>query len=133
MNHDLIDIEIAEALATLRDRYPGQRVSVRVCLEPEQPAEFWAAVEHMKAPTDYQSAYAKSPHEAVEKLVAEVGDHKQVDATAHRIWELRKELNALEEQLAREVNAPSWIKAAGDECTLHAHERGLGGEPERKV
>lgn len=91
MNKDLIDVEVSEALSTLRKKYPGQRVGIRLWLE-DGPVAFFASVEHMTAPGDYQCAHAQSAHEAVEKLIAQVGEHSQREVAEIKIAQLEEEL-----------------------------------------
>lgn len=127
-NRDLLDAEIAEALATLIKRYPGQRVRVSLVSEAGAPIDYFVSVEHLKSPIDSQCESGKSAHEALEKLIARVGDHNRADYA-------RAEIKRLFEELKAQADI-DWCKSvfgiipAGDECTLLPHERGLTGEPQ---
>ena len=94
-NRDLIDVEVSEALAALRNKYPGQKVRISVVFAHDGPAEFFALVEHLSIPFDSQTEFGYSAHAAVERLIARAGEHNQEDVRQIKIAQLEDELASL--------------------------------------
>lgn len=96
---DMIDCEVAEGLARLRQLYPTEFVALKVQYPPGKPVQYTAQVCGPDGYSEGEYGWGPSAHEAIESLKSRAGERSPQAKLQAKAGKLKDELESVRKQL----------------------------------